>query len=343
MKALVKERPEPGLSLLDIEKPQIRNPDDVLFKVEYCGICVGEVKVYDWDDWAASDSTLQLPTVLGHEVAGVVTEVGSGVQDIEPGDRITVDVFINCARCYQCRTGHSNVCENQEIYGKRRGAYAEYAVLPERQICKVPDNMSMEEVALLENLGVAVHAAEAVPHDPGDLAAVVGCGPIGIMAAQTLRAQGVNVVLTDKMEPRLDMAREISGGTVVDINQEDPVEVINDITNGRGADFVLEAAASHSALEQAFDVIKIRGTIVTIGTFGKPVTFNPFFRMTRREVRLVSSIGRTWETWRRMTQLLESNSLNLKPLITKILPIEEFQEGFELVKSYSVMKVLLRP
>lgn len=343
MKALVKERPEPGLSLLDIEKPQIRNPDDVLFKVEYCGICVGEVKVYDWDDWAASDSTLELPTVLGHEVAAVVAEVGSGVKDFEPGDRITVDVFINCGRCYQCRTGHSNVCENREIYGKRRGAYAEYAVLPERQICKVPDNMSIEEVALLENLGVAVHAVEAIPHDPGDLAVVVGCGPIGIMAAQTLRAQGVNVVLTDKIKPRLDMAREISGGTVVDINQEDPVEVIKTITNGRGADFVLEAAASQSALEQAFDVVKIRGTIVTIGTFGKPVTFNPFFRMTRREVRLFSSIGRTWETWRRMMQLIEADSLNLRPLITKILPIEEYQEGFESVKSYHVMKVLLRP
>jgi threonine 3-dehydrogenase len=163
------------------------------------------------------------------------------------------------------------------------------------------------------------------------------------MAAQTLRAQGVNVVLTDKIKPRLDMAREISGGTVVDISQEDPVEVIKTMTNGRGADFVLEAAASQSALEHAFDVIKIRGTIVTIGTFGKPVTFNPFFRMTRREVRLFSSIGRTWETWRRMMQLIRSESLNLKPFITKILPIEEYQAGFELVKSYHVMKVLLRP
>ena len=130
MKALVKERPEPGLSLLDIEKPKIKNPDDVLFKVEYCGICVGEVKVYDWSDWAASDSTLELPTVMGHEVAAVVADVGSDVADFKPGDRITVDVFIHCGRCYQCRSGHSNVCDNREIYGKRRGAYAEYAVLP---------------------------------------------------------------------------------------------------------------------------------------------------------------------------------------------------------------------
>jgi 2-desacetyl-2-hydroxyethyl bacteriochlorophyllide A dehydrogenase len=343
MKALVKERPGPGLSLLDIEKPRIKNPDDVLFKVEYCGVCVGEVKVYDWTGWAASDSTLELPTVMGHEVAAVVEEVGAGVKDFKPGDRITVDVFIHCGRCHHCRTGHSNVCDNREIYGKRRGAYAEYAVLPERVLCKVPDKLSMEEVALLENLGVAVHAVEHVPHDPGDLAVILGCGPIGIMAAQTLAAEGVNVVLTDMVGPRLAMAEEIGGGRVIDIKKEDPLEKISDMTDGRGADFVLEAAATQSALDQAFDMVKTRGTIVTIGTFGEPVTYNPFFKMTRREVKLVGSIGRTWETWRRMMQLIESDSLNLKPFITEILPIEQYQEGFELVKSHSVMKVLLRP
>lgn len=343
MKALVKERPEPGLSLLDIEKPKIDNPDDVLFKVEYCGICVGEVKVYDWSDWAASDSTLELPTVMGHEVAAVVEEVGSGVKDFKAGDRITVDVFIHCGRCYQCRAGHSNVCQNREIYGKRRGAYAEYALLPERVICKVPDQLSMEEVALLENLGVAVHAVEQVPHVPGDLAVIIGCGPIGIMAAQTLVAEGVNVVLTDRVGWRLAMAEEISGGMVIDVTKEDAVERIHAMTQGRGADFVLEAAATQSALEQAFDVVKTRGTIVTIGTFGEPVTFNPFFRMTRSEVRLVGSIGRTWETWRRMMQLIESDRLNLKPFISQILPMDEYQEGFELVKSNRVMKVLLQP
>ena len=280
---------------------------------------------------------------MGHEVAAVVEEVGSGVMGLKPGDRVTVDVFIHCGRCYQCRTGHSNVCEDREIYGKRRGAYAEYAVLPERVICKVPDKLSMEEIALLENLGVAMHSVEHVSHDPGDVAVILGCGPIGIMAAQTLVAEGVNVVLTDMVGSRLSMAEEISGGIVIDINEEDPVEKINDMTNGKGADFVLEAAATQSALDHAFDVVKTRGTIVTIGSFGQPVKFNPFFMMTRREARLVGSIGRTWETWRRMTQLIESDKLNLKPLVTKILPIEKYQEGFELVKSYAVMKVLLQP
>ncbi len=343
MKALVKERPGPGLSLLDVEKPRIENVDGVLFKVEYCAVCVGETKVYEWSEWAQNDSTLKLPTVLGHEVSGVVAQVGSGVRGLRPGDRITVDPFIHCGQCYQCRSGHTNMCVDREIYGKRRGAFAEYAVLPERVIGKLPDGMSAEEGALLENLGVAVHAVEVEPHDPGDVAVVVGAGPIGIMAAQALHAAGATVISTDLVESRLRMARELTGGSVIDVTKEDCRARILEMTGGKGADFVIEAAASESALNQAFDIVRDRGTVVTIGTFSGPVSFNPFFKMTRRELRLVSTIGRTWETWRRMMQLVDAGKVNLAPFISHVLPMEEYVEAFELVKSPEVMKVLLRP
>ena len=343
MRALVKERPEPGLSLLDIETPVVKNVDDVQFKVEFCAICVGETKVYDWNEWAAADPTIQLPTVLGHEVSGIVTEVGSEVRSFSSGDRIVIDEVIPCGRCYQCRNGRTNMCVDREIYGKRRGAFAEYAVLPERVICGLPDKLSLEEGAILENLGVAVHAVELESHDPGDVAVVVGAGPIGIMAAQTLAAYGAHVAITDMVDPRLNLAEEISRATVVDIRQDGWRQRIREMTDGRGADFVLEAAATQSALDQAFEVVRDGGTVVTIGTFDRPVSFNPFFTMIRREVKLLSSIGRTWETWRRMTQLVEADQVELKPLITHILPMEEFDRGFELVRSHSVMKVLLRP
>jgi len=343
MRALVKETAGPGLSLLNISPPQVENVDDVQFKVEYCAICVGEVKVYDWNEWAANDHTLKLPTVLGHEVSATVTGVGSEVKAFHPGDRIVVDPLIYCGRCYQCRSGFTNMCLNREIYGKQRGAFAEYAVLPERALAKMPAKLSLEEGALLENLGVAVHAVEVEAHDPGDWAVVIGCGPIGIMAAQTLAAYGVNVVMTDLLEARLNVAQEISGGIAINVKNENAVEQIMEMTGGKGADFVIEAAATQSALEQAFDLVRTRGTVVTIGTFNAPVTFNPFFKMTRREIKLLSTMGRTWETWRRMVQLIEAGRLNLKPFISHILPLEEYRQGFELVKSNEVMKVLLKP
>jgi threonine 3-dehydrogenase len=343
MKALIKEKPGPGLTLVEMEPPRLQNPDDVLFKVEYCAICVGETKVYDWNEWAANDKTLKLPTVLGHEASGVVVEVGSGVRNFKPGDRIVNDPLIYCGVCYQCRSGFTNMCVNREIYGKRRGAFAEYAVLPERVICSLNERLSLEEGAVLENLGIAVHGVEMEYHDPGDWAVVLGAGPIGVLAAQTLVAWGVNTVITDLSDPRLDFARQHSGAIVVDIKKEDPVQKVLELTKGKGADYVLELAATQAALDQAFDIVRIRGTIVTGGTFNDPVTFNPFFEMSRREVRLQSFMGRTWETWRRMNQLVEAGKVNLKPFISRILPLEEYALGFQLVKEQEVMKVLLKP
>jgi len=343
MKALIKDKPGPGLTLVEMEPPRLQNPDDVLFKVEYCAICVGETKVYDWNEWAANDKTLKLPTVLGHEASGVVVEVGSGVRNFKPGDRIVNDPLIYCGVCYQCRSGFTNMCVNREIYGKRRGAFAEYAVLPERVICSLNERLSLEEGAVLENLGIAVHGVEMEYHDPGDWAVVLGAGPIGVLAAQTLVAWGVNTVITDLSDPRLDFARQHSGAIVVDIKKEDPVQKVLELTKGKGADYVLELAATQAALDQAFDIVRIRGTIVTGGTFNDPVTFNPFFEMSRREVRLQSFMGRTWETWRRMNQLVEAGKVNLKPFISRILPLEEYALGFQLVKEQEVMKVLLKP
>jgi len=344
MKALVKQYPGPGLSLLDIEKPQIKSPDDVLFKVAYCGICVVETKVYDWDEWAANDKALHLPTVLGHEASGSVAEVGSEVKQFRPGDRIVSYPSICCGHCRQCRSGFTNVCENLEIYGKCRGAFAEYAVLPERAICLLNDKLSLEEGALLENFGIAVHAVELEHHDVGDWAVILGgAGPIGILAAQTLVASGVNTVITDLADWRLDFARKYSGAIVVDVRQDDPVQKVMELTAGKGADFVIEMGANQAVMDQAFDVVRIRGTVVTIGTFNEPISFNPFFKMSRREIRLQSMMGRNWETWRRMNQLIDFGEIDLKPLITHVLPMQEYQKAFELAKSHEMMKVLLKP
>ena len=343
MKALMKVRPEPGLVYMDVEQPRIQNPDDVLFKVEYCAICVGETKVYDWNSWAANDKTLKLPTVLGHEAAGVVVEVGPAVTQFKPGDRIVNDPLIYCGHCRQCREGFTNMCENREIYGKRRGAFAEYAVLPERVICPLPEKLSLQEGTVLENLGIAVHAVEIEHHDPGDWAVIIGAGPIGILAAQTLVAWGVNTIITDLSAARLDFAAQYSGAIPVDITRDDPVAAVMYHTRGKGADFVIEMAANQAALDKAFDMVRIRGTIVTIGTFNGPVAFNPFFRMTRREIKLQSVMGRNWETWRRMVQLVEADKVDLKPLITHVLPMADFARGFDMVKGHDVQKVLLQP
>lgn len=343
MRALMKTRPAPGLELVEVPVPQIERPDDVLFKVDCCAICVGETKVYDWNAWAANDRTLVLPTVLGHEAAGVVVEVGPAVTQFKPGDRIVNDPLIFCGHCRHCREGFTNMCESREIYGKRRGAFAQYAVLPERVINPLPESLRFEEGTVLENLGIAVHAVEIERHDPGDWAVIIGAGPIGILAAQTLVAWGVHTIITDLSETRLAFAAQHSGAIPVDIRRQDPVAAVLEHTDGRGADFVVEMAANQAAIDNAFDMVRIRGTIVTIGTFNEPISFNPFFKMTRREIKLQSVMGRNGETWRRMVQLVDAGKVSLKPLVSEVLPLEQFDRGFALVKGHDVQKVLLRP
>lgn len=343
MKAVMKVRPAPGLDLVDTPAPEIHNPDDVLIKVEYCAICVGETKVYDWNEWAANDNTLQLPTVLGHEAAGIVQAVGSEVTHFKPGDRVVNDPLIYCGKCRHCQEGFTNMCEYREIYGKKRGAFAEYAVLPERVVCHLNERLSLEEGAILENLGIAVHAVECERHDPGDWAVILGAGPIGILAAQALVAGGVNTIITDMADARLEFARRHTQAVVIDIKAQDPVAAVLELTHGKGADFIIEMAATQKALEQAFDMVRIRGTVVTIGTFNGPISFNPFFRMTRREIRLQSVMGRNWQTWRRMEGLVEAQKVNLKSLVSAVLPIDDFTRGFEMVKGNGIMKVLLKP
>jgi len=203
--------------------------------------------------------------------------------------------------------------------------------------------LSLQEGTVLENLGIAVHAVEIEHHDPGDWAVIIGAGPIGILAAQTLEAWGVNTIITDLSAARLDFAAQYSGAVPVNIQREDPVAAVMYHTRNRGADFVIEMAANQAALDNAFDMVRIRGTIVTIGTFNEPIAFNPFFRMTRREIKLQSVMGRNWETWRRMVQLVEADKVALKPLITHVLPMAEFACGFEMVKGHDVQKVLLQP
>jgi threonine dehydrogenase-like Zn-dependent dehydrogenase len=235
------------------------------------------------------------------------------------------------------------MCENREIYGKRRGAFAEYAVLPARVLCPLPERLSLQEGTVLENFGIAVHAVEIEHHDPGDWAVIIGAGPIGILAAQTLVAWGVNTIITDLSEARLAFAEQHSGAFPVNVSREDPVEAVLHYTKGKGADFVVEMAANQAAIDNAFDMVRIRGTVVTIGTFNDPISFNPFFAMTRREIKLQSVMGRNWATWRRMVQLVAADKVKLQPLITHVLPLADYACGFELVKGHDIQKVLLQP
>ena len=342
MRALVKERPDPGLSLLDIEMPRLEQVDDVLLRIVYCAICVGETKVYDWNGWAATDPTLQLPTVLGHEVAAEVAEVGPQVTRFRPGDRVTVDPLIHCGVCEPCRRGFTNMCDEREIYGKRRGAFAEYAVVPMRALCKVPDSVTMDEAALLENLGVAVHAVEAERHDPGDTGVVIGCGPIGIYAQIVARLSGAELVAAADISPvRLELARKMGADFVFNAQQTNVEAEIEKLTKGLGADIVVELTGNRSVANQAAAVLRRGGDLVLVGLFDGPVEIDLVNNVIYKEANVYGVTGRImWDTWWSAQSMLLSGKLDISPVITHHFKLADHHQAFELAESGKTGKIV---
>ena len=343
MKALVKEAAGPGISYIDVPEPQIENPDDVHLQVAYCGVDLDDVKVYLWNDQAAKDELLHLPAILGHNAAGVVTAVGSAVTGLKPGDRVAIEPIINCQHCDQCQSGRPNLCIHKEIFGKRRGGFAEYAVVPQRCLHLLPNKLSLQEGALLSSFGTAVHAVEVAGPAPGDWAVVIGATPVGMMSALTLKACGANVIISDVVDGRLEIARQLDGVMVINARKDEPRRFLADLTQGRRADVVVQTMATQVAFEEALGVVCDGGSIVSIAPHSRPVELDIYPQLSQREIRLLGASGRTADTWHRMFDLIESGRVDLGPFVTGIFPMEQYDTAFELMRTGAALNVLVRP
>lgn len=343
MKALVKTGPGKGITYKDVDKPTIRTPDEVLVNIKTVSICASDVPIYNWTGWGIrAMEHAEYPMTPGHEAAGDVVEVGESVSTVKPGDRITINSLFTCGQCFYCLRGLDNVCEHRVIFGKKTGAYAEYVTVPERAAIKLPDELTYEEGALLEALGVAIHAVDQGTPQPGEYTVILGCGPIGMMASKYMDLFGTNNYSTEISKDRIRFAEKL-GINVIDASSEDIVQRILDETEGRGADFVLESTGNENVMQQALDMVRNVGRIVTIGTFAKPITMDVFFKISRKELRLMGNLGRPIRDWYRAITLVERGRIDLKPFITHKFKLEEYEKAFEAAGSPTSIKVLLYP
>jgi threonine 3-dehydrogenase len=338
MKALVKSRREPGLWMEDVPVPSI-GPNDVLIRVHTSAICGTDMHIWNWDAW--SQKTIPVPMHVGHEYAGVIEQVGSEVEGYQVGDRVSGEGHIVCGHCRNCRAGKRHLCPNTVGVGVNRpGSFAEYLSLPASNLFKLPDGISNEMAAIFDPYGNAAHTALSF-NMVGEDVLITGAGPIGCMAAAISQFVGArNVVITDVNPFRLELARKLGATRAVDVSKESLKTVMAELGMTEGFDVGLEMSGNGPAFQGMLDGMANGGRIALLGIFSKDVAID-WGRVIFKGLHLKGIYGREmFETWYKMSSMLQSG-LDVRPVITHRLGVNDYRDGFEVMNSGKSGKVIL--
>ena len=341
MKAVVKARPEPGVEVREVETP-VAGPGEVLVRVRAASICGSDLGIYDF---TPAYYSMSLPVVMGHEFSGVVEAVGEGVVGFAVGDRVLSRSVVSCGECRFCIARMDNLCESSSLFGIHQdGGFAEYISVARGLLYPIPGGMSFEEAALVEPLSNAVHfVKDLTPVEPGDLAVVLGIGPIGIFSAQLLRLAGADVLVTGiSVDTERFKIAEKLGLEAVNVDDVDPVELVMERTSGRGADVALVAVGAPSAVHQAVRLVRKRGHVTVVGIFPGDVAV-PMTTVVRREITLAGAYDARAENFKESIDLIESGRIKTSELVTHRFPLEEAERAFEVAKSKAGCTVLFIP
>ncbi len=327
MTSLVLERVG-ELSLRDIDLPNTLGPHDVRIAIHTVGICGSDVHYYTHG--AIGPFVVREPMVLGHEAAGTVVEVGAEVTNLKPGDRVCMEPGIPDPNSRATRLGLYNLDPAVRFWATPpvHGCLTPYVVHPAAFTFKLPDNVSFAEGAMVEPLAVGMHAATKAHIKPGDLAVVLGAGPIGMVTALAALAGGCSrVVMTDVQQPKLDLAATLGPIIPVNVARENLREVIDGMTDGWGADLVFEASGNAAVAASAIEPLRPGGCIVYIGMPVEPIRLD-IVALQAREAR-IETVFRYAHVYPRAIDLISSGKINLKPLLTDQYDFQHSIEAFE--------------
>jgi len=344
MKAIVKKESGEGACILDVPIPKI-NDHEVLVKIKATSICGTDLHIYEWNHWA--QSRIKPPIVLGHEFCGKVVEVGRKVTSISINDYVSAETHITCGKCYQCKNGQSEICNNVRIIGVDiPGCFAEYIAVPASCLWKNDKNLNPEYASIQEPLGNSVYSVFADDKSiEGKTIAISGCGPTGLFAAAIAKASGAKMVIASDINPyRMDIAKKVGADHVLDAKKEDVVVKIKELTSGVGADISLEMSGSQKAFKSALASTRRGGRMTLFGLFNDKIEVDANDDIIFSGRRIVGITGRKiWQTWEKMTELLESGNLNINPILTHKFRLDEYKKGIDLMKEGKCGKIILYP
>ena len=344
MLALVKTQKGAGhLELREVDAPKIA-PDEVLIEIKAAAICGTDIHIKhdEFPYWP--------PVVLGHEFSGEIVELGSEVEHYQEGDRVVGEPHTKaCGKCYFCRTGNIQICPAKRSPGWGiDGAFTKYLKMPEKLLHRIPDHMSFEQAALVEPTANVVHdVLERGRVEAEDFVVVLGPGPIGLLAAMCAKAEGarkVMIVGTPGDEAlRLKVAREVGIDYVVNLAQEDPIQKTLDLTNGLGADLVVEASGAEPAIRTTVDLVRKMGRITVIGMTGKADIAFPWDKAIFKACDLLFNLSTSYTSWDRTISLIAERKINVDAIITHREPLTNWEQVFDDVENLRALKAVLIP
>jgi len=343
MKAVVKYAHGKGnVELRDMPEPT-PGPDEVMIEVKAAGICGSDIHIFDED----IKLPIRPPVIIGHEFSGVIAEVGSSVTKWKPGDRVTSETSAHvCGECLPCRTGNYNVCAEKRLIGYWfNGAFAKYCVVPSRLVHQLPDNVSFLAGALCEPLACCVNGViEKTRILPGDVVVIAGPGPIGLLSLQIAKSQGATVVLCglSQDEKRLKLGEELGADLIINVEEEDPFQTVLKMTNGAGADVFLECSGSPNAVRMGFQLVRRMGQYTQLGLTGRPFSLD-FDLVAYKEIIVRGMLGQRWTSWNRGLKMLSKGLVKTEPLISDVLPLSQWEIGFQKFRRKEGIKIILKP
>lgn len=313
--------------------------NDIMIKIRKTAICGTDVHIYNWNEW--SQKTIPVPMVIGHEYVGEVVAIGQEVKGFSLGDRVSGEGHITCGHCRNCRGGRTHLCRNTSGVGVNRpGCFAEYLVIPAFNALKIPDNISDELASIFDPFGNAVHAALSFDL-AGEDVLVSGAGPIGIMAAAVCKHVGArHLVITDVNEYRLELARKMGVTRAVNVSKENLNDVMAELGMTEGFNVGLEMSGVPPAFRTLLNAMNYGGRIAILGISPSDMSID-WNQVIFKGLFIKGIYGREmFETWYKMAALIQSG-LDLTPIITHRFSIDEFQQGFNAMRSGNSGKVIL--
>lgn len=310
---------------------------EVQIRVSHCGICGTDMHLFH----GAMDHRVTKPAIIGHEMSGTIETVGSGVTGWAAGDRVTVRPLDSCGECPACQAGNSHICMKLKFIGiDRPGAMQKLWTVPAKTLHRLPESLSLKEGALIEPVAVACHDVRLGEVAAGEYVVVLGGGPIGALIALVAKHKGARVLVSEMNAFRIQMLQGF-GIVVVNPSEVDLVAHVEAATGGAGADVVFEVTSSKAGAEMMTKLPRVRGRIVVVAIFSKPIEID-LFKFFWRELRLCGARVYEAQDFEEAIQLAASGALPLDKLITNVAPLDQLEWGLrQLEKGGEVMKVLI--